>query len=128
MDKEVIFTKKAPNPVGPYSQAVKAGDFLFVSGTIAIDPKTGKLASGGLAKAVDQIMSNIKAVIGEVGADFKDIVKTTIFLTDMSKFPEVNEAYGKYFPQNPPARSTVEVSKLPVGVEVEIEAIVAIPR
>ncbi len=127
MDKEVVYTKNAPNPVGPYSQAIKAGDFLFVSGTIAIDPNTGKLVSGGLGKSVDQIMSNIKAVISEVGADFKNIVKTTIFLTDMSKFPEVNEAYAKYFPQNPPARSTVEVSNLPVGVEVEIEAIVAIP-
>jgi 2-iminobutanoate/2-iminopropanoate deaminase len=127
MDKEVVYSKNAPNPVGPYSQAIKAGDFLFVSGTIAIDPNTGKLVSGGLDKSVDQIMSNIKTVISEVGADFKDIVKTTIFLTDMSKFSEVNEAYAKYFPQNPPARSTVEVSNLPVGVEVEIEAIVAIP-
>jgi len=126
--KEVIFTNKAPKAIGPYSQAIRSGDLLFISGQIAIEPATGEIVTGEIANEVDQIISNIKSILNVVGADLKDIIKTTIFLTDMSLFAEMNNAYAKYFSQNPPARSTVEVSKLPKGVNVEIEMIAAIPQ
>lgn len=126
--KEVVFTNKAPKAIGPYSQAIKSGDLLFISGQIALNPATEEMVSGGIADEVDQIISNIKSILNVVGADLKDVVKSTIFLTDMNLFAEVNEAYAKYFSQNPPARTTVEVGKLPKEVNIEIEMIAAIPR
>jgi 2-iminobutanoate/2-iminopropanoate deaminase len=125
MPKRVLKTPSAPGALGPYSVAVQAGDLVFISGQVAIDPATGERASGDVAKQAKQIMKNLKAIVGDVGLTMNDIAKTTIFLTDMNDFPTVNEVYGAYFDREPPARSTVEVAALPGGFLVEIEAIVA---
>lgn len=119
--KKVFETKKAPAPIGPYSQAVEAGGFLFCSGQIALDPANGQILNGSVAEQAELVMRNISAVLEEAKLGFDNIVKTTIFLTDMADFPAVNEVYGKYFKAQPPARSTVAVSGLPRGVKVEIE-------
>lgn len=121
--KTIIESKNAPKPIGPYSQAVKAGGFLFCSGLIAIDPKTGETKLGPAADQTKQVMENIRAVLQEAGLGFQNIVKTTIFLTDMNDFTAVGEIYGKYMPAPPPARTTIEVARLPKGVSVEIEVI-----
>ncbi len=120
---KIITTANAPAPVGPYSQAVRAGSFLFCSGQIAIDPKTGELISGTVVEHTEQILKNIEAVLNAAAADFSKVVKTTIYLTDMKDFQIVNEIYGKRFPTSPPARSTVAVHQLPKGVPVEIEVL-----
>jgi 2-iminobutanoate/2-iminopropanoate deaminase len=125
MPKRVLKTPSAPGALGPYSVAVQAGDLVFISGQVAIDPATGERASDDVAKQAKQIMKNLKAIVGDVGLTMNDIAKTTIFLTDMNDFPTVNEVYGAYFDREPPARSTVEVAALPGGFLVEIEAIVA---
>ncbi len=119
--KKIIHTSQAPAPVGPYSQAVQAGQFLFCSGQIAIDPATNQVSTAGVAEQTELIMKNIEAVLTAAGGNFSHVVKTTIFLTSMNDFATVNEVYGKRFPQNPPARSTVAVAQLPKGVPVEIE-------
>ncbi len=119
--KKVIKTDLAPAPVGPYSQAVQAGPFLFCSGQIAIDPKTNQVVLGSVQEQAELVMKNIEGVLKSAGAGWNQIVKTTIFLTDMNDFPKVNEVYGKYFSENPPARSTIAVAALPKGVSVEIE-------
>lgn len=116
-------TDRAPKPVGPYSQAVEAGGFVFCSGQIAIDPKTGEVFTGAIEKQAEMVMENIKAVLQAADLSMKNIVKTGIFLIRMSDFAKVNEVYAKYFPENPPARSTVAVAELPKGVHVEIEVI-----
>ncbi len=121
--KKVIETKQAPAPVGPYSQAVEANGFLFCSGQIAIDPKSNQVLQGGIPEQTELVMKNISAVLSEAGLDFSNVIKTTIFLTNMSDFPVVNEIYAKAFKAAPPARSTVAVSGLPKGVQVEIEVI-----
>lgn len=121
--KEIIHTASAPQPIGPYSQAVKTGNMLFLSGQIAIDPATGELAGSDLRAETRQVMENIRAVLTEAGADMADIVKTTIFLTDMGDFQTVNEVYGTYFSGNFPARETVAVAGLPKNVNVEISVI-----
>lgn len=121
MAKKVYETKKAPAPIGPYSQAVEANGFLFCSGQIALDPATGQILTGGVAEQAELVMKNISGVLEEAKLGFENIVKTTIFLTDMADFPAVNEVYGKYFKSAPPARSTVAVAGLPRGVRVEIE-------
>lgn len=123
MVKEIISTDKAPKAIGPYSQGVKAGGFVFFSGQIPLDPATGELKSGDIAGQTELVMSNIAAVLDAAGLTFADVVKTTIFLTNLSDFATVNEVYGKRFPDAPPARSTVEVKGLPRGANVEIEVV-----
>lgn len=122
MKKEVISTKKAPAAVGPYSQAVRAGNLLFVSGQIPIDPETGKLISGDVKSAAERSLNNIGAILKEAGLSFKDVVKTTVFIKNIGDFAKVNEVYGKYFDTDMPARSCVEVN-LPKDALVEIEVI-----
>jgi len=124
MQKQVIQTDNAPKAIGPYSQGIKAGQFLFVSGQIPINPQTGELVTGDIQVQTRQVLENVKAIIEEAGCKLTDVVKTTIFLKDMNQFALVNETYGEYFPVNPPARACIEVARLPKDVEVEIEAIV----
>jgi len=120
MDKVIIKTDLAPAPIGPYNQAVKAGNMLFASGQIALNPATGELVNANIAEETNQVMSNIAAILKEAGAGFNNIVKTTIFLSDMSLFSEVNEIYGSYFTGDYPARETVAVKGLPKNVNIEI--------
>lgn len=124
--KEIVSTDKAPAAIGPYSQAVKAGGFMFMSGQIPLDPATMEVAPGGVASQAEQVLKNMGAVLESQGLSFADIVKTTVFITSMGDFAAVNEVYAKYFTAAPPARSCVEVSALPKGVLVEIEAIAAV--
>jgi 2-iminobutanoate/2-iminopropanoate deaminase len=126
MEKKIINTPHAPAPVGPYSQAVKSGPFLFCSGQIPIDPKTNQVVLGPVQDQAKLVLENIKGVLEAAGCGFENIVKTTIFLKKMSDFAAVNEVYSTYFKQNPPARSTIEVSALPKGVDVEIEVLAAV--
>ena len=121
--KRVIQTEKGPKAIGPYSQAIEAGDLLFLSGQIPIDPKTGELIMGDIRKQTQQVLENIKGILESQGRGMEDVVKVTIFLKDMGNFSQVNEVYATYFPSSPPARSTVEVAKLPRDVDIEIEAI-----
>ncbi len=123
MKKQIIQTANAPAAIGPYSQAVRAGDLLFVSGQIPLDPKSGELIRTGVADETKKVLENLKAIIEAAGGTLADVVKTTIFLKDMNSFSVVNEIYGTYFPQPYPARATVEVARLPRDVNVEIEAI-----
>lgn len=124
MEKQVIFTDKAPRAIGPYSQAVRAGNFLFISGQIPINPVSGEIVRDSIQSETKQVMSNLQAIIEEAGATFADVVKTTIFIKDMNQFALINETYSEYFPENPPARATIEVARLPKDVNVEIEAVV----
>lgn len=121
--KKIIRTNNAPEPIGPYSQAVQMGNMVFCSGQIPLDPKSNQILTGDISAQTELVMKNIEAVLKEAGCEFKNVVKTTIFLTSMKDFPLVNEVYGKYFKELPPARSTVEVSGLPKGVNVEIEVL-----
>jgi 2-iminobutanoate/2-iminopropanoate deaminase len=121
--KKIIKTPGAPEPIGPYSQAIQIGNFLFCSGQIPLDPKTNQVLSGDISAQTELVIRNIDAVLKEAGCDFKNVVKTTIFLTSMKDFPLVNEVYSRFFKEFPPARSTVEVSGLPKGVNVEIEVV-----
>ena len=118
--KTVIYTSNAPEPIGPYSQAIIAGNLVFVSGQIAINPSTNQLVLGDIKTETKQVMENIKAILTEAGIGFDHIVKTTIFLTDMQNFAQVNEVYGSYFTDQFPARETVAVAGLPKNVNVEI--------
>jgi 2-iminobutanoate/2-iminopropanoate deaminase len=120
MNKQIIRTPFAPAPIGPYSQAVFADNILFVSGQIAIDPKTDQLVLTDITAETHQVMQNIKAILTAAGVDFSNIIKTTIFLQDMGSFATVNEIYGSYFTKDYPARETVQVAKLPKNVNVEI--------
>ena len=119
--KKIMHTDHAPKAVGPYSQAVQMGDFLFCSGQISIDPKTQEVFTGDIKKQTEMVLNNIEAVLKNSNLNFSHIVKTTIFLTNMADFTTVNEIYATKFPSNPPARSTVAVAGLPKGVNVEIE-------
>ena len=121
--KKIINTNNAPAPIGPYSQAVAANGFLFVSGQIPSDPATGEIVSGDIKAETKQVMENIKAILTEAGLNFSNIVKTSIFLTDMGNFAQVNEVYGTYFTGQFPARETVQVAALPKNVNVEISVI-----
>jgi 2-iminobutanoate/2-iminopropanoate deaminase len=121
MSKVIISTEKAPKAIGPYSQGVKAGGFIFFSGQIPLDPVSGLLQGTDIAGQTEQVMENIANLLDATGLDFTDVVKCTIFLTDLADFAAVNEIYGRRFPHNPPARSTVEVKALPRGAAVEIE-------
>jgi len=118
--KEVIRTDKAPAPIGPYNQAIKAGNTLFLSGQIAINPETGELLTQNIQDETHQVMKNVIAVLNAAGADLSHVVKTSIFISDMNQFSEINEVYGSYFDGEFPARETVEVSVLPKRVNVEI--------
>lgn len=124
--KEIINTTSAPSPIGPYSQAVKAGNFLFVSGQVAINPENGELNISNIEDETHQVMRNLKAVLLEAGLTFEHVVKSTIFLSDMGTFAQVNEIYGQYFTADFPARETVQVSVLPKNVNVEISVIAII--
>jgi 2-iminobutanoate/2-iminopropanoate deaminase len=120
---ESISTDKAPSAIGPYSQAIRSGDMLFISGQIPLDPATGEIVSKSLGDQTHQVMRNLGAVLNAAGADFASLLKTTIFLTDINEFPAVNEIYGSYLPEPYPARATIQVAALPKGAQVEIEAI-----
>lgn len=120
---QIIYTKEAPEPIGPYSQAVLAGNTLYVSGNIALDPMTGELINENITEETHAVMKNMEAILRAAGFSFLQVVKCTIFIKDMSQFSTINEAYGQYFKTNPPARETVEVSKLPKNVNVEISCI-----
>lgn len=123
MSKKVIYSPNAPEPIGPYSQAVQAGNTLYVSGQIAIQRSTGNMVTGSIEAETEQVMLNLAEVLRAAGMDFSHVVKSTIFLKDMLTFPQVNAVYGKCFTQEPPARETVEVSRLPRDVNVEISCI-----
>jgi len=124
--KRVIQTEEAPKAIGPYSQAIQAGNLLFLSGQIPIDPTTGELVKGDIEQQTRQILENIKGVLKSQKLKMEDVVKVTIFLKDMGNFNQVNEVYSTYFTSSPPARSTVEVAKLPRDADIEIEAIALI--
>ncbi|MEA4872523.1 MAG: RidA family protein [Synergistaceae bacterium] len=121
--KEIISTDKAPAAIGPYSQGVKAGGFLFLSGQIALNPQTMTVVEGDAAAQTEQAMKNMKGALESQGLDYSDVVKTTVFIKDMNEFGRINEVYGKFFAKDAPARSCVEVARLPKDVLVEIEAI-----
>ncbi len=123
MEKKIIRTDNAPAPIGPYNQAVQYGNMLFVSGQIALDAATGELVQGDIQAETKKVMENLQAILTEAGMSFANVLKTTIFLMDMGQFAQVNEVYGSYFTDNPPARETVQVAGLPKGVKVEISVI-----
>ena len=125
MEKQIINTTGAPAPIGPYNQAVRMGDFLFVSGQIPMDAATGTIVQSGIQDETEKVMENLAAILKEAGMDFSHVVKSTIFITDMGQFAQINEVYGKYFPANAPARETVQVAALPKAVNVEISVIAA---
>jgi len=127
--REAIKTDHAPAALGPYSQAIKVrgSTFVFLSGQLALDPKTGSFVGTSAAEQTQQVMENLKAVLEASGAHMSDVVRTTIFLADMNDFAAVNEVYGRYFTQNPPARATVQVARLPKDGRVEIDAIAVLP-
>jgi 2-iminobutanoate/2-iminopropanoate deaminase len=123
MTNAIVSTEKAPKAIGPYSQAVIAGDLIFTSGQIALDPATQQLVPGDIRAQTERVMENLAAVLEAAGAGFESVVKATIFVADLGDFATVNEIYGKRFPRSPPARSTVQVAALPKGARVEIELI-----
>ena len=125
MTKQIIHTSNAPAPIGPYNQAVKSGNFLFVSGQVALKPGTNDLANTDIIEETHQVLQNLKAILADAGMDFSNIVKTTIFLSDMELFSRVNEIYAKYFDGSFPARETVAVKGLPKNANVEISIIAA---
>ncbi|NPA91902.1 MAG: RidA family protein [Chloroflexi bacterium] len=126
-DKVVVQTDKAPAAVGPYSQAIRVGSLIFTAGQIGIDPRTGQLVSG-LEAQVHQVMQNLQAILQAAGSDLQHLVKTTIYLTDLSAFQTVNAIYAEYVGTTPPARSTVQVAALPLAADVEIEAVAVVPE
>lgn len=126
MEKQVIYTEKAPKAIGPYSQAIKAGNMVFTSGQLAIDPQTGEFVKDDIKKEARQALENLKAVLEEAGASLNDVVKVTVFIKDMNQFSQINEVYGEYFSEHKPARSCVEVARLPKDGNVEIEAVAVI--
>ena len=121
--REIIKTGSAPAAIGPYSQAVRAGGFVFASGQIPIDPKTGVFVEGGIVEQTQQVMNNLKSLLEAAGTNLDAVVKTTVFLADMDDFSAMNEVYGQYFRENPPARATVQAARLPRDARVEIEVI-----
>jgi 2-iminobutanoate/2-iminopropanoate deaminase len=123
MKKRVIHTDKAPKAIGPYSQAIQAGNFLFLSGQIPLDPASGELVKGDIRGQTRRVLENLKGVLESQQLGMEDVVKVTIFLKDMGNFSQVNEVYSTYFPSSPPARSTVEVARLPRDADIEIEII-----
>ena len=124
--KETITTDRGPKPIGPYSQAVKANGFLFLSGQVALDPKTAAMVSGDIREQTARVLENVKGILEAAGSNLHHVVKTTVFLKDINEFPAMNEVYGRYFTAAPPARSTVEVARLPKDALVEIEVVATI--
>jgi 2-iminobutanoate/2-iminopropanoate deaminase len=124
--KEIISTDKAPKAIGPYSQAIRAGGFLFTAGQIALDPATGQIVEGDVARQTARVMDNLKAIVEAAGSSLDRAVKATVYLKDMNDFAAMNEVYARYFAANPPARSTVEAARLPRDVRVEIDLVVAV--
>lgn len=127
MKKRVIQTEKAPKAIGPYSQAIRAGNLLFLSGQLPFDPVTGELVKGDIRQQTQRVLANLKGILESQKLGMEDVVKVTIFLKDMGNFSQVNELYATYFPSSPPARSTVEVARLPRDADIEIELIALIP-
>ena len=121
--KEIIATKSAPAALGPYSQGISAGNLVITSGQLPVDPATGSFAPGGVAEQTHQSLTNVQAVLAQAGLTMENVIKTTVFLSDMNNFSAMNEVYATFFPQTPPARSAVEVARLPKNALVEIEAI-----
>ena len=121
--REVISTQNAPRAIGPYSQAIKANGFIFVSGQIPVDPETQKIVEGGVAEQTERVITNLEAILKEAGSSLEKVVRTGVFLKDMGDFVAMNDVYERFFPQSAPARSTVEVARLPKDVRVEIDAI-----
>jgi 2-iminobutanoate/2-iminopropanoate deaminase len=126
MQKDIINSSDAPEPIGPYSQAIRSGNFVFVSGQIALQGFTGQMITTSIKDETKQVMENVGAILKAAGLTFSNVVKTTIFLKDMNNFPQVNEVYGSYFTSQPPARETVEVSRLPKDANVEISCIAGV--
>lgn len=124
--REIIATDQAPRAIGPYSQAVRAGNLVFASGQIPIDPVTGEFAAGGIAEQTEQVLRNLTAVFAAAGVSLNQAIKTTVFLADIDDFTKMNEVYGRFFRENPPARATVQVARLPRDARVEIEAIAVV--
>ena len=124
--KEIIATDHAPRAIGPYSQAVRAGNLVFASGQIPIDPATGEFVAGGIAEQTEQVLRNVRAVFEAAGVGLGQVIKTTVFLADMDDFTAMNEVYGRFFGENPPARATVQAARLPRDARVEIEAIAVV--
>jgi 2-iminobutanoate/2-iminopropanoate deaminase len=123
LKREIIATQKAPAAVGPYSQGVKVNDFIFTAGQIPLNPETGKLVEGGIEEQTRQVMENLANVLEAAGTGLDQVVKTTIFTTDLADFAAINQVYGSFFTGDPPARSTVQVAALPLGARVEIEVV-----
>jgi len=123
MEKRVVRTERAPQPIGPYHQAIAMGGFIFTSGQIGIDPATGKLVNGDIEKETEQVLHNLKAVLEAAGASLSDVLKCTVYVTNMEDYPRINEVYGRFFVDAAPARALVEVRALPGGARVEIDAI-----
>jgi len=121
--KEIVTTDRGPKAIGPYSQAVKANGFIFVSGQIAIDPATQQLMPGDIQQQTERVMENLKGIVMAAGSTMENVVRTTVFLADMNEFTAMNEIYGKYFPAAPPARATVQVARLPRDARVEIDVV-----
>ena len=124
--KQIIATDRAPRAIGPYSQAVRAGNLVFASGQIPIDPATGEFVAGGVAEQTEQVLRNLTSVFAAAGVELNQVVKTTVFLADMEDFAAMNEVYGRFFGEQPPARATVQAARLPRDAKVEIEAIAVI--
>ncbi|MBI3951080.1 MAG: RidA family protein [Acidobacteria bacterium] len=126
MNPEVVETAQAPRAIGPYVQAVRVGDFLFLSGQVGIDPATAQIVEGGIREQTGQVLKNISAVLQAAHSSLGKVLKTTVYLTDLNEFQQMNEVYGRYFSDWKPARATVQVSRLPLGAKVEIEAVAVI--
>lgn len=124
--RDIVLTDRGPKPIGPYSQAVRVNGLLFVSGQIALDPKTGEMTSGNITQQSERVLENVKGIVEAAGSKMPHVIKTTVFLKDISDFAAMNEVYARYFTAAPPARSTVEVARLPKDALVEIEVIAVI--
>jgi len=124
--KDVVLTDKGPKPIGPYSQAIKSGGFLFASGQVALDPGSNEFSAGDIRQQTERVLENIKGILEAGGVNLHHVVKTTVFLKDLNDFAAMNEVYGKYFSSAPPARSTVQVARLPKDALVEIEVIASL--
>jgi 2-iminobutanoate/2-iminopropanoate deaminase len=124
--RDIVLTDRGPKPIGPYSQAVRVNGFLFVSGQVALDPKTGEMAAGDVREQTERVLENVKGIVEAAGSKMPHVIKTTVFLKNMGDFAAMNEVYARYFTAAPPARSTVEVARLPKDALVEIEVVAAI--
>jgi len=124
--RDIVTTDRGPKPIGPYSQAVKANGFLYLSGQVALDPKTNEMTGADIRQQTERVLENIKGIVEAAGSNLHHVIKTTVFLKDMNEFPQMNEVYARYFTAAPPARSTVQVARLPKDALVEIEVIATI--